>query len=193
MWEMLKCSRMQGKDKNWQTFHFVIGHLHDRTHAPGAIHWKTIKIYQNMKEQPWLTMEPPQQILLSTTGNVTPAFLLVNNGPSPNRMLILGITANLQLLITNPNWFMTDSTRMKASVAITRSSKVTSLRSTARTSLAAVPVLDEIKDTYIGVHADRRHSICRMWNMFNRSCVELPRTNNLIEGWHHSFQAGIRS
>ena len=30
-----------------------------------------------------------------------------------------------------------------------------------------------------------------LWNMFDRSQDELPRTNNSVEGWHRSFQSNV--
>ena len=30
-----------------------------------------------------------------------------------------------------------------------------------------------------------------LWNMFNRTDDELPRTNNRVEGWHQSFQGDL--
>ena len=32
-----------------------------------------------------------------------------------------------------------------------------------------------------------------LWNMFNQTAEELPRTNNNIEAWHNSFQANVSS
>ena len=54
-------------------------------------------------------------------------------------------------------------------------------------------VLDYFEDTYIGRF--RRNDLravptfaIEMWNMFHRTAQEMPRTNNLIEGWHNKFQ-----
>ena len=57
-------------------------------------------------------------------------------------------------------------------------------------------VLDYFEDTYIGRYrqnAPRRAPLfaVELWNMFNRTDDELPRTNNSIEGWHNSFQANV--
>lgn len=32
-----------------------------------------------------------------------------------------------------------------------------------------------------------------LWNMYARTDAQLPRTNNSVEGWHRSFQAGLGS
>lgn len=61
---------------------------------------------------------------------------------------------------------------------------------------AAMPVLDYFEDIYIRrpTHNARRPLSfnIQIWNiMFNRGRDELLRTNNLIEGWHCSYQAGI--
>jgi hypothetical protein len=53
-------------------------------------------------------------------------------------------------------------------------------------------LLDYFEDTYIGrqrrghPRAHPRFPI-EMWNMFNRTREELPRTNNHVEGWHRRF------
>ena len=56
--------------------------------------------------------------------------------------------------------------------------------------------LDYFEDTYIGRYrqnAARRAPMfaIELWNMFNRTDEELPRTNNSIEGWHSGFQAHV--
>ena len=59
-------------------------------------------------------------------------------------------------------------------------------------------MLDYFEDTYIRRF---RRSTPRgpplfpieLWNMFNRTPEELPRTNNNIEAWHNSFQANVSS
>ena len=30
-----------------------------------------------------------------------------------------------------------------------------------------------------------------LWNMYNQTIDDLPRTNNAVEGWHRSFQANV--
>ena len=55
-------------------------------------------------------------------------------------------------------------------------------------------MLDNFKDNYIGrfrCNAPRRRPTfnTETWNMFHRTDNELPRTNNAVEGWHHSFQS----
>ena len=32
-----------------------------------------------------------------------------------------------------------------------------------------------------------------LWNMFHRTDAELPRTSNIIEGWHRSFNVQVSS
>ena len=49
------------------------------------------------------------------------------------------------------------------------------------------------EDTYIGRYrrnAPRRppRFATNLWNMFNRTDDELPRTNNSVAGWYRSFQ-----
>lgn len=56
-------------------------------------------------------------------------------------------------------------------------------------------VLDYVEDNYIGrlrgnIRRAPTFAIDR-WNMFHRTFDELPRTNNSVEGWHHSFQATV--
>lgn len=62
---------------------------------------------------------------------------------------------------------------------------------------AVSPVLDYFEDTYIGrpLHHGRRPPIFahNLWNMYARTDAQLPRTNNSVEGWHRSFQAGLSS
>ena len=57
-------------------------------------------------------------------------------------------------------------------------------------------ILDYFEDTYMGRfhhNAPRRESLfpIEIWNMFNRTDEELPRTNNAVEGWHRGFQANV--
>ena len=59
-------------------------------------------------------------------------------------------------------------------------------------------VLDYFEGSYIGTfqrNAPRRPPLfpIELWNMFNRTDDELPRTNNSIEGWHHSFHSNVSS
>ena len=56
--------------------------------------------------------------------------------------------------------------------------------------------LECFEDTYIGrfrQNEPRRIPLfpIDVWNMFNRTDQELPRTNNSIEGWHRSFQGHL--
>ena len=56
--------------------------------------------------------------------------------------------------------------------------------------------LQYFEDTYIGRYRRNvpRHPplfTINLWNMFNRTDDELPRTNNSVEGWHRSFQDHI--
>jgi len=58
---------------------------------------------------------------------------------------------------------------------------------------AADGLIDYFEDTYIGRfrrNAPRAQPMFSvfMWNMFNRTHQEIPRTNNHIEGWHRGFQ-----
>ena len=62
--------------------------------------------------------------------------------------------------------------------------------------LDARAVIDYFEDTYIGrLHpgGHRRIPIFELglWNMYNQTLNDLPRTNNAVEGWHHSFQANV--
>ena len=62
--------------------------------------------------------------------------------------------------------------------------------------LDAQAVIDYFEDTYIG---RLRHGGHRriplfelgLWNMYKQTLNDLPRTNNAVEGWHHSFQANV--
>ena len=54
-------------------------------------------------------------------------------------------------------------------------------------------VLDYVEDTYIGRRRRWRPRDIPMfpvqiWNMYDRTVAQLPRTNNNIEGWHRRFQ-----
>jgi len=59
------------------------------------------------------------------------------------------------------------------------------------------PVADYFEDTYIGrpQRRGRRQPTYAigMWNMYQRSEDELPKTNNSVEGWHRSFQSNVGS
>ena len=51
------------------------------------------------------------------------------------------------------------------------------------------------EDTYIGRPGRRQRRDTRfshdMWNVYQRTLQELPRTNNNIDGWHRGFQSLI--
>ena len=57
-------------------------------------------------------------------------------------------------------------------------------------------VLDYFEDDYVGRFG---FNACRstptfsidFWNMFHCTDDELPRTNNIVEGWHRGFQAHV--
>ena len=57
-------------------------------------------------------------------------------------------------------------------------------------------LLQYFEDTYIGRYRrnpPRRPPLfaINLWNMFNRTDDELPRTSNSVEGWHQSFQGHV--
>ena len=57
-------------------------------------------------------------------------------------------------------------------------------------------VLDYFEDNDIGrfrVNAPRGISTfpIEFWNTFHRTDDELPKTNNVVEGWHRGFQAHV--
>jgi len=62
-------------------------------------------------------------------------------------------------------------------------------------SADAQPILDYFEDTFIGRpgRRNRRGPVfsLHIWNMYDRTVQELPRTNNNIEGWHRGFQSAI--
>ena len=64
---------------------------------------------------------------------------------------------------------------------------------------AVTRVLDYFEDNYVGrpLRHGRRPPIFvfahSLWNMYARTDAQLPRTNNSVEGWHRSFQAGLGS
>ena len=54
-------------------------------------------------------------------------------------------------------------------------------------------VLDYVEDTYIGRQCrGRPHDVpmspIQIWNMYDRTLAQLPRTNSNVEGWHKRFQ-----
>ena len=57
-------------------------------------------------------------------------------------------------------------------------------------------LLQYFEDAYIGRYR-RNAPRCsplfanNLWNMFNRTDNELPRSNNSVEGWHRSFQGHV--
>lgn len=60
-----------------------------------------------------------------------------------------------------------------------------------------IPIADYFEDFYIGRpqrHGRRQPTYAiNMWNMYQRSEDELPKTNNAVEGWHRSFQSNVGS
>ena len=62
--------------------------------------------------------------------------------------------------------------------------------------LNAQEVIDFFKGTYIGrLHPDGHRRVplfqLSLWNMYSQNLNDLPRTNNVVEGWHRSFQANV--
>ena len=49
-------------------------------------------------------------------------------------------------------------------------------------------ILDYFEDNFIYRFRRNPSFALDLWNMFNRTDDELPRTNNSVEGWHRSFQ-----
>ena len=52
------------------------------------------------------------------------------------------------------------------------------------------------EDNFIGrkISRNRRSNpryVIQMWNCFSRVDLELPRTNNAVEGWHNAFHVNI--
>ena len=59
-------------------------------------------------------------------------------------------------------------------------------------------MLDYFEDNYIGQFrhnaSGRRPTFnIETWIMFHRTDNELPRTNNVVEGWHRGFQTHART
>ena len=57
-------------------------------------------------------------------------------------------------------------------------------------------VIDYFEDTYIGrlrpgVHRRALLFDLALWNMYDQTIGDLPRTNNAVEGWHRRFQANV--
>ena len=62
--------------------------------------------------------------------------------------------------------------------------------------LNAQEVIDYFEDTYIrrlrpGCHRRLPLFELGLWNMYNQTLNDLPRTNNTVKGWHRSFQANV--
>ena len=57
-------------------------------------------------------------------------------------------------------------------------------------------VIHSFEDTYIGrLHPGGHRQVplfdLGLWNMYNQTLNDLPRTNDAVEGWYHSFQANV--
>ena len=57
-------------------------------------------------------------------------------------------------------------------------------------------ILQYFEDNYIGIYrrnAPRRPPLfaINLWNTFSKTDDELPRTKNIVEGWHWSFQGYV--
>ena len=57
-------------------------------------------------------------------------------------------------------------------------------------------VIDYFEDTYIGRLCPGGHHRVPpfelgLWNMYNQTLDDLPRTNNAVEGWRRSSQANV--
>ena len=54
-------------------------------------------------------------------------------------------------------------------------------------------IIDYFEDTYNGRLCPGGHRRVPLnlglWNMYNQTLNDLPRTNNAVKGWHRSFQA----
>lgn len=60
------------------------------------------------------------------------------------------------------------------------------------------PLLDYYEETWIGKRNRRgkrqnAHFPIALWNSYNRTQENLPRTNNAIEGWHHEFAVRLQA
>uniref|UniRef100_H3A845 MULE transposase domain-containing protein n=1 Tax=Latimeria chalumnae TaxID=7897 RepID=H3A845_LATCH len=58
-----------------------------------------------------------------------------------------------------------------------------------------IPLLDYFEDTFVGRlhrgHRSRPLFPVELWNICNRVCEGLPRSNNLMEGWHSVFNQSV--
>ena len=87
--------------------------------------------------------------------------------------------------------------RMISALAFCPKNKVTAAFETLSEIILeeAIPIMDYFEDTYIG----KPHRRCRrshifdidIWNMYSRVLDDLPKSNNSVEGWHHSFQFSL--
>ena len=62
--------------------------------------------------------------------------------------------------------------------------------------LDAQEVIDYSEDTYTGRLRPGGHRRAplfdlALWNMYDQTIGDLPRTNNAVEGWHRRFQANV--
>ena len=62
--------------------------------------------------------------------------------------------------------------------------------------LDAQKVINYFEDTYIGRLRPGGHRRAllfdlALWNMYDQTIGDLPRTNNAVEGWHRRFQANV--
>jgi hypothetical protein len=59
------------------------------------------------------------------------------------------------------------------------------------------PVLEYFEDTYIVRplrHGRRKPRFdIEIWNKYERICLNLPRTNNSVEGWHSGFNRALQN
>jgi len=59
------------------------------------------------------------------------------------------------------------------------------------------PILVYYEDNYIGCHCGNQRRNPRyphdLWNIYNESLGEEPKSTNSIEGWHHAFYASLGS
>lgn len=61
------------------------------------------------------------------------------------------------------------------------------------------PVLDYFEDTWIGRYQRGRRNRraprfdLQLWNCFDAAMQNMPKTNNAVEGWHHSFEATVNT